>query len=263
MPVSKNNRKKSKKKPSRAIIEKREAARKKIAEAAEAAEAAKPSRPTGATGSPRKPMLLPDGLLAKGLSSHTSKDLTKDGKCSGCGGCCSSILPVTDAEASILKDYADTHGIDPELPAGTDPVIYLQCPFLDKTDKKCLVYPVRPGICRSYRCNKTDAEILKDYLRTTSQKGMPITRNMWELFGRTGLRTAEGEITPENANRAELVDPAGKKYPVQVGRPISFTTKSGKRYVAALCLNLKEEAMEIFNDSSIETVNYLDIDSVI
>lgn len=271
MAISKNNKKKSRKKPSREIIEKREAAKREIAAKAKAGSGmpvkSKRNLPSGARGPSGKPMLLPaSGGIGQAMgameATHSSKDLTKGGKCSGCGACCSSVIPVTDTEAEILKGYAEAHGIKPELPGGKGTVMQLQCPFLDKDAGKCLAYPVRPGICRSYRCDKSDADILRDYLRTTNQKEMPKARNLWELFGKTGLRTSDGEITTENANRAELIGEDGTRYPVQVGRPITFLTKSGKRYAASLCLNLMETAMQVFNDGAIETVEYQDIKAV-
>lgn len=274
MPVSKNNKKKSRKKPSREIIEKREAAKREIAAKAKAESGmpvkTKQSLLSGARDPSGKPMLLPaGGAVGEALNAmkttYSSRDLTRHGKCSDCGSCCSSVIPVTDAEAEILKGYAEAHGIKPELPEGKGMIMQLQCPFLHKETGqpcKCLVYPVRPGICRSYRCDKSDADILRDYLRTTNQKEMPKAKNLWELFGKTGLRTSDGEITTENANRAELIGEDGAKYHVQVGQPITFLTKAGKRYSASLCLNLMETAMQVFNDGAIETVEYQDIKAI-
>jgi len=32
-------------------------------------------------------------------------DFTKDGKCSGCGQCCSSILPLSSSEIKEIRRY--------------------------------------------------------------------------------------------------------------------------------------------------------------
>ena len=36
-------------------------------------------------------------------------DHTIDGKCSGCGACCSAVLCVSDAEVSKIKHYLGQH----------------------------------------------------------------------------------------------------------------------------------------------------------
>ena len=37
----------------------------------------------------------------------------------------------------------------------------MTCPFRDETSRKCLVYEVRPAICRQFMCNHTHEEIMK------------------------------------------------------------------------------------------------------
>lgn len=69
-------------------------------------------------------------------------DLTENGKCTGCGECCSNLLPITDAEIRKIKAYMklkqQKHGVAP-LRAGFD----IKCPFLDESkEKKCTIYPV-------------------------------------------------------------------------------------------------------------------------
>ena len=82
-------------------------------------------------------------------------DHTIDGKCSGCGACCSAILCVSDAEVSKIKHYLGQH---PEVKM-IDRNNALQkdfidiCPFLGE-EKKCQIYEVRPEICRRFICSK-------------------------------------------------------------------------------------------------------------
>ena len=65
-------------------------------------------------------------------------DHTIDGKCSGCGACCSAILCVSDAEVKKIKKYLGQH---PEVKM-IDRNNALQkdfidiCPFLSEEKKK-------------------------------------------------------------------------------------------------------------------------------
>ncbi len=96
------------------------------------------------------------------------EDLTKKGQCRECGACCSDILPVTKSEIREIKRYVKLHNIKPKdysfavyaLPNCQDRT----CPFLDisKQDKKCMIYEVRPSICKDFVCNKTKTEMAAD-----------------------------------------------------------------------------------------------------
>lgn len=84
-------------------------------------------------------------------------DFTKGGKCTGCGACCSALLPVSGKEIKEIKRYIKRNRIKeqrhnyPVNNLGSD----LTCPFLNdsKPTNKCEIYPVRPEICRSFICN--------------------------------------------------------------------------------------------------------------
>ena len=78
-------------------------------------------------------------------------DHTIDGKCSGCGACCSAILCVSDAE---VKKYLGQH---PEVKminrnTALDKDFKDICPFLNK-ENKCQIYEVRPEICSRFICS--------------------------------------------------------------------------------------------------------------
>lgn len=62
--------------------------------------------------------------------------------CKNCGGCC-GIIPATIPEVNTIRNYIAVHGINPIKQKS--PAI---CPFRDNKAKKCLIYPVRPTICR-------------------------------------------------------------------------------------------------------------------
>ena len=64
----------------------------------------------------------------------------------GCGECCSRFLPLTFAEAVVLRHRAQSAEVS-EQQGEFD----LRCPFLT-AEKRCSVYDVRPEICRVYDC---------------------------------------------------------------------------------------------------------------
>ena len=87
-------------------------------------------------------------------------DFTVDGKCSGCGECCSNCLPMSQEEVTRIKAYMKKHKIKEQrhnVMVGVD----MTCPFRDNINKKCLIYHIRPAICRSFMCNHTEDDIRK------------------------------------------------------------------------------------------------------
>ena len=89
--------------------------------------------------------------------NYNCVDFTVDDKCSGCGACCADLLPLSDAEVRRIKAYVKKHNIKEQrhtILVETD----LTCPFRDDANQKCLIYPIRPAICRSFVCNKKPDE---------------------------------------------------------------------------------------------------------
>ena len=85
-------------------------------------------------------------------------DFTKNGKCSCCGACCSNLLPMTKQEIKVIKKYIKEKNISEQkrIYPTENKIIDITCPFLDSTkEKKCLIYEVRPKICREFICHKT------------------------------------------------------------------------------------------------------------
>ena len=123
-----------------------------------------------------------------GLDSNSAADVRSmyhcncvDGKCIGCGECCSDILPVTSREIKRLKQYVKKHHLKEHRHNFLIDVKDCTCPFRNELTKKCDVYEVRPEICRSFFCTKSlpDAERDRDLL---SQRRDP--RSMrYEIFG--------------------------------------------------------------------------------
>lgn len=88
------------------------------------------------------------------------KDYTCNGKCSNCGQCCSNLLPLSKREVKRIKAYIKKHHIKEQRHNATTGVD-MTCPFRDEANKKCLVYEVRPDICRSFMCNHTQQDIMR------------------------------------------------------------------------------------------------------
>ena len=89
-------------------------------------------------------------------------DFCVDGKCSGCGQCCTALLPISDKELRIIKRYISKKHVTPAIhavPLKAD--LDLTCPFLDESKDcdKCKIYPVRPKICRTFQCNQPPSKI--------------------------------------------------------------------------------------------------------
>ena len=91
-------------------------------------------------------------------------DFTVDGKCSGCGQCCSNYLPVGEHEIENIRRYVKKHGVKEikRFTPAVGPMVDLQCPFRSDVERKCLIYPVRPAICRDFQCDKPKKNIQAD-----------------------------------------------------------------------------------------------------
>ena len=87
-------------------------------------------------------------LLAR--VTEVTDNHTGRGTCYSCGECCSRFLPMTRVEAMGIRAYAAANGIAPR-PECAD--YDLMCPWLDLGTRTCMVYEVRPQICRVYRCD--------------------------------------------------------------------------------------------------------------
>lgn len=101
-------------------------------------------------------------------------DCSINGKCSKCGECCSNFLPVSQNEVDKIQKYVIENKIRPQkqmlVMKNT-----LTCPYFD--GKKCLIYEVRPLICKEFYCykkvNTESARKLMAEKRTTV--------NMWAI----------------------------------------------------------------------------------
>lgn len=82
-------------------------------------------------------------------------DFTIDGKCSGCGNCCSNLLPMSKKEIKAIHEYVQRNGIKEcqHIIPLAKATIDMTCPFRDNGKKICTIYPARPEICRQFICD--------------------------------------------------------------------------------------------------------------
>lgn len=91
-------------------------------------------------------------------------DFTVSGECSGCGQCCSNFLPISGKEIKKIRRYIQKKKITEQkhIVPTVGPTVDWTCPFRDNTSRKCVIYQVRPAICRDFRCDKPAKKIAAD-----------------------------------------------------------------------------------------------------
>ena len=96
------------------------------------------------------------------------------GECSKCGNCCTPFLPVSQEEINIIQKYVIENNIKPNY---TMLVMEnkLSCPYYD--GKKCLIYEVRPLICKEFYCNKKPNQEMA--LKFRNAEYIPV--NLWKI----------------------------------------------------------------------------------
>lgn len=90
-------------------------------------------------------------------------NLTKNGRCSRCGQCCTPFIPITEQERKTIADYIKEHNIQPANHKDGDNY-WVLCTFYDIHKHQCNIYPVRPMVCREYLCSKSDKILHKNRL---------------------------------------------------------------------------------------------------
>ena len=89
-------------------------------------------------------------------------DFTENGKCSGCGECCSDFLPLSPEEISRIRRYVEKHNIRPHHNNVVSIGFDVTCPFRDNVNKVCVIYNIRPAICREFRCDYDPARLTEN-----------------------------------------------------------------------------------------------------
>ena len=73
--------------------------------------------------------------------------------CSGCGNCCSNLLPLSLCEIQDIKAFILEHNIQPVQHEKIFDGYDASCPFLSE-DNRCNIYDIRPLICKVFTCNR-------------------------------------------------------------------------------------------------------------
>lgn len=97
-------------------------------------------------------------------AKQETTDFTKNGHCSRCGACCTHHLRMAPMEVTRIKEYIQKHHIKPCTHNNNGgPSIDFLCPFLDTSKQhcSCTIYPVRPVICQTFKCNQSEQETVK------------------------------------------------------------------------------------------------------
>ena len=96
------------------------------------------------------------------------------GKCSKCGECCTNLLPISQKELDTIQKYV----IDNKIRLQTQMLVMqnrLTCPYYN--GKKCLIYEVRPLICKEFYCyKKPDMKTSKKFINDEY-----VTVDMWSV----------------------------------------------------------------------------------
>lgn len=108
------------------------------------------------------------------------EDKTILSRCSNCGECCTNFIPMTRDEIKQIHEYLKQH---PEITEQRheNAEFDLTCPFRDDSRKRCLIYDVRPAICRSFICNK-DTSTLQHEKQQAHKRGREVMMR-YEFFG--------------------------------------------------------------------------------
>ncbi len=132
----------------------------------------------------------------------TYKNHSIGGKCSGCGECCVDMLPATIDEIHRIKEYVQKHHIREHRqapffdPKATD----FSCPFRNQQERKCEVYPARLYICRTFVCNKTREDAIRD--RDLIHRDRKIYSLRFEVFGNPETLGLVAAIAVSKSKRA-------------------------------------------------------------
>lgn len=179
-------------------------------------------------------------------------DFTKDGKCSRCGGCCASVLPLGPGDVTRLKDFIEKTGFEPVIPEGTD-IVYARCPFLTDGDapgeKRCAAYDARPDVCRIFSCGNTNYKNAEAWYEAYGLPDMPAPMNAWSLFNLTGLRLGGRPVPYDRAPFCRITNDKNESYEFHVGRPASFMLENGEYVPPGLVVGIYKNGVHVFNDA--------------
>jgi len=82
------------------------------------------------------------------------------GRCSQCGDCCTDFAFISDDEIHKIRKYllSNPH-IKEQWGASVNKKIHMKCPFNSQEDGSCLIYKIRPRVCRLFLCSQSKERI--------------------------------------------------------------------------------------------------------
>ena len=96
------------------------------------------------------------------------------GRCSKCGECCTNLLPISQKELDTIQKYVIENKIRSQAQIL---VMQNRLTCLYYNGKKCLIYEVRPLICKEFYCyKKPNTETSKKFANDEY-----ITVDMWSV----------------------------------------------------------------------------------
>lgn len=128
-------------------------------------------------------------------------DFTRNGQCISCGLCCANLLPVSPKEIKEIKRYVKKHRVREQVHSFPTAArtLDLCCPFRSEDERKCMIYAVRPKICRLFKCDLASRGI---WLPRNAFSGTEVACDMRAtFFGRQEGYKAQSE---DKANMEEV-----------------------------------------------------------
>lgn len=124
---------------------------------------------------------MPTAGPIDGAYQNTAIDHTCSGNCSGCGECCSDVLPLSEKEINRIREYIQRKHIKAYRNAAAVVTADLTCPFRDAEARICRIYDVRPEICRAFICNQSPEQMAQNKKLFTARRKQVLMRH--EFYG--------------------------------------------------------------------------------
>ena len=180
-------------------------------------------------------------------------DFSENGQCSRRGNCCSSLIPVSPKEIRAIAKYVRKHGITAKLPEG-ETLIYMHCPFLqpdpERPDRKtCMIYEVRPSICRCFSCHDSNQANARTWTGQ-NREAPPEPDNIWKIFNHTGLRLNGQDIPYDKAPICRIQTDDHGEYTFQIGRPVSLLLQDGTYVPTSMLIGFDRKGLQIINGAN-------------
>lgn len=127
--------------------------------------------------------------------NHVASDVVNhcdsDGNCSRCGGCCTDFLRLTEKEIEEIKKFVKSYCLkDCYRDDVSQGRVVFMCPFCleppgihPMLKHTCLIQPVKPEICRLFKCDMSREELAKNKYWNSIDKSKRLISMREEFFG--------------------------------------------------------------------------------